>query len=199
MNEDRPVDTNREFSISSMFSRHFAEHINNETFLDFPPERFIPGETDNEEIIKFLCYIARNRNVFEFGTCTGRTTANIAKYARFVITLDSNIQEYEQYEIGKFYKEARRPNVIQLIGDSFTYDFTPYYNYADVVYINGDSSFIGCNSDITNAYKIARNNGWIIINNERSKIDASIYYYINLGWKFVKTGQLYITKIKDKA
>jgi predicted O-methyltransferase YrrM len=129
-------------------------------------EEFTNGETGNTATIRLLCILGKDKDVFEFGTFQGRTTRQIALYAHSVTTLDlgentSGEGEYPDYEVGKYSKDLT--NVTQLIGNSLTFDFVPYYGKFDVVYIDGGHSYEVCKSDFMNAIQLLKPNGWIII------------------------------------
>ena len=129
-------------------------------------ENFTNGETGNTDTIKLLCTLGENKDVFEFGTFQGRTTRQIALFAKSVTTFDLGLNtsgegEYPDYEVGKYSKDM--PNVTQLIGNSLTFDFSPYYGKFDLVYVDGGHSYEVCKSDFMNAIKVLKHQGWIII------------------------------------
>lgn len=129
-------------------------------------ENFTNGETGNQDTIRLLCILGQNKDVFEFGTFQGRTTHQIALFANSITTFDLGVNtsgegDYPDYEVGKYSKNM--PNVKQLIGNSLAFDFSPYYNKFDVVYVDGGHSYEVCKSDFMNAIKILKHTGWIII------------------------------------
>ncbi len=100
--------------------------------------------------------------IFEIGTFDGRTTLNMAASSRDdceVFTLDLPREEVDRtrHEIGSYDKTlidkqiigeriaksnlACRRKIHQLTGDSATFDFTPYYNTVQLVFIDGAHSY----------------------------------------------------------
>jgi predicted O-methyltransferase YrrM len=128
-------------------------------------EEFTHGETGNSATIRLLCILGHNKDVFEFGTFQGRTTSQIARCANTVTTIDLGMNTsddgYPDYEVGKYSKNL--PNVTQLIGNSLTFDFKPYYGKFDVIYVDGGHSYEVCKSDFMNSIYMLKREGWIII------------------------------------
>ncbi len=127
------------------------------------------------------------KRVFEIGTFNGRTTLNIATNISSdakVLTLDlpknkstqtkltinpkdksgwSDLTYIKQNVTGLFFKnrpEAKK--ITQLLGDSTSFDFTPYEGNMDFVFVDGSHTAAYVQSDTEHAYKIIRKGGCIV-------------------------------------
>ena len=125
------------------------------------------GDTYDDGIIELLCVLSKNKNVFEIGTYRGRTTHNLALNANKVVTFDlgSNVSNdgYEDYTLGEIYKKHNHKNITQLVGDSLEFDFTPYYNQSDVVFLDGGHVYEVVKKDFKTSLKLLKDEGYIII------------------------------------
>lgn len=124
---------------------------------------------------RFLCAIPlgiKAEKIFEIGTYLGRTTVNLAynigEDAR-IYTLDLPKQLFSSFqntpfEAGKHIKEHKEiaNKVTQLFGDSRTFDFSPYYNQIDLMFIDGDHRYENVLNDGKIALKCVKNGGFII-------------------------------------
>jgi len=107
------------------------------------------------KIIKFH----KPNNLFEIGTFDGRTTLNLAANSlenSKIFTLDLlrsdlnktklPIIEGDKVHINKEFSGLRfknnpySRNIIQLYGDSAKFDFSPYYNKIDFIFVDGSHS-----------------------------------------------------------
>lgn len=135
--------------------------------IDIP--EFIWGDTNDPEKIELLCKLGYNKNVFELGTYRGRTTYVLSQYANKVTTFDlgSNISLesdlYSDYIVGEIYKKNNCKNVTQLIGNSLNFDFTPYYEKFDLVYLDGGHTFDIVKNDFEISFNLLKPGGWIIV------------------------------------
>ncbi|HTQ08626.1 MAG TPA: class I SAM-dependent methyltransferase [Fimbriimonadaceae bacterium] len=112
---------------------------------------------------------------FEIGTFNGRTTLNIAANARpdsvthtldlpavqlssAALELDSDDNSYILKErSGELFQSVPEADRIrQLYGDSATFDFTPYENAVDFVFVDGSHSHDYVLSDSRNALRMLR-------------------------------------------
>lgn len=127
----------------------------------------IYGDTFDIGIIKLLCTLSKGKNIFEIGTYRGRTTHNLALNAKHVHTLDlgSNISGdgYPDYIVGEIWKNNNHSNVTQLIGNSLEFDFTPYYNKFDVVFLDGGHSYEVAKNDFLVSLKLLKPEGHLIV------------------------------------
>lgn len=133
--------------------------------------------------LKAICQIVaklKPKNIFEIGTFQGRTTLNIALNApqSKVYTLDlpasgldnvkSKVEAGEIAYIDKqvsgerFIGKPAAQQIQQLFGDSATFDFSPYYNSIDLMFIDGSHAYDYVLSDTEKALKVVKKGGVIL-------------------------------------
>jgi len=141
------------------------EGYNPEINTDFPSH--IYGDTHDKGIIELLCVLSKGKSIFEIGTYRGRTTHNLALNAKKVITFDlgSNTSGdgYKDYVVGEIWKSNNHKNVTQLIGNSTNFDFTPYYNQFDVVFLDGGHSYEVVKNDFSISLHLLKSGGHLVI------------------------------------
>lgn len=131
-----------------------------------------------------LCILARYlkaKNVFEIGTYDGLTTLhfalNIPEDAK-IMTLDlkkddvpkvrlslekEDLKYINKSTIGDNYRNTRvEYKITQVYGDSATFDFSPFYNSIDLMFIDGSHHYEYVKQDSENALKMIRNGGIIV-------------------------------------
>lgn len=167
------VDVPRGKGINIIRFHDFLKKYNikiDKTNIEFP---IIQPDTTGSSV-KFLetqviCTVIKGTNskrVFEIGTFEGATTTNIAH------NIDELGQIYSlclpqcecNFIVGKYVKKDRKSMGITelLIGDSLTFDFLPYYNNIDLMFIDGSHSYEYVVSDSENAIRCVRSDGFII-------------------------------------
>jgi predicted O-methyltransferase YrrM len=132
-----------------------------------------------------VCSLLKDNNastVFEIGTYDGRTTRamalNLANENSRIFTLNlpdatervsldtSNvdIQLASKVVSGeRFLHTPQQSKITQLWGDSATFDFSPYYNSMDFIFIDGAHSEHYVKNDTEQAIKLIKNTGGIIV------------------------------------
>lgn len=145
------------------------------------------GDISHEDALILLCLLAKHldaKEVFEFGTFKGRTTYNLAlnlPNEGHVYTLDlpskqaiaSKVQKNEmQYmnelgihkeRVGEVFKNSElREKITSLLGNSKTFDFSPYFNRMDLIFIDGGHALDVITRDTENAFKMLKNKGIIV-------------------------------------
>lgn len=144
-------------------------------------------ENGNVSIIELvtICKLIRQFNpraLFEIGTFNGRTTLNMAANSiqeAIVYTLDLprvgalnaklSAEYLETVFIDKKMHHLKYLNtnyekkIVQLYGDSAVFDFAPFFNKIDFVFIDGSHSYGYVLSDSMNALKLLRNGKGIIM------------------------------------
>jgi predicted O-methyltransferase YrrM len=152
------------------------------------PDLRAPGDTGKEVFgdmaagASFLVCMSVDGNapILEFGTFRGRSTYLMAKNSKDpnaqVYTVDigksmdfsaKNGETYPDYVVGDVFQNHAEPSVksrvTQLIGDSSTMDFSAYTNSIGMVIVDGDHSYNGALSDISNALKMVKPGGYIVV------------------------------------
>ena len=119
-------------------------------------------------ILNLLARAFQPTSIFEMGTFNGRTTLNLAMNAAHgaaVYTID----ESEDDVIGSLYRNKdeetfpEKNRIVQLHGDTATFDFTPYVNKIDMVFIDGTHTYEGVLKDSEVALKLLKDGKSVII------------------------------------
>ncbi|GAB4224693.1 MAG: hypothetical protein Tsb0032_29740 [Kiloniellaceae bacterium] len=146
--------------------------------------RVVGGITDYETWI--LCNLAKEaQNIFEFGTCTGKTTYLLACNAPAgakITTLTLPPEETSTLEGGPaddqkavaaakqescfaefFYsRQPERAKIDQLFGDSKSFDESPYEGRCDLVFVDGAHAYSFVKSDSEKALRMVRPGGLVL-------------------------------------
>jgi predicted O-methyltransferase YrrM len=161
----------------------WLERIYDETVV-MPPRRYVtmPG-TQTADGLYFLASCVRALGcevVFEIGTFTGVSTANLALNAEraSVHTLDIppeqapslDTERSDIFRAGEtgaggtrmVYEELGATNVVQHWGDSASFDFAPFAGRCDLVYIDGAHSAPYVRSDTANALSMLSERGAVV-------------------------------------
>jgi len=125
------------------------------------------GETCNLLELASLSYIMKAlkpQAIFEIGTFTGKTTRILALNAPAnsnIFTLDLSLDQVNHDTGEAFRNTAESKRITQLYGDSQTFDFSPWYNKCDFVWVDGCHDYRHVICDSLNAFKLCRPGGWI--------------------------------------
>jgi hypothetical protein len=159
--------------------------------LDNVELRELPGVCDaivegfiddrNRVILAALCSALSCSSFFEIGTNRGRTAWTVARHnpSTTVYTLDLPSAEaassaglellpadkayFRQWDRGIDFKNTPEEGRIHsLVGDSATFDFSPYAGAIDLVYIDGSHSYSYVKNDTMAALRMLSPNGAIV-------------------------------------
>lgn len=132
------------------------------------------------KVISNLVHRLQPRRIFEIGTFEGRTTLNMALNApnAAIVTLDLPGSELgnTQLEIAvgearyidkqqsgeRFLNHPARSRITQVYGDSATFDFSPYHQSMDLVFIDGSHAHDYVLNDTRKALDIIAPGGAIL-------------------------------------
>jgi predicted O-methyltransferase YrrM len=152
------------------------------------------------ECISKLVKYFKPDSIFEIGTFDGRTTLNMALNAAGtkIYTLDlpksemsntglrikSGDKKFISKEISgsRFIGTEHETNITQIYADSAKFDYTPYENKMDFVFIDGSHSYEYVLSDTRHAMKLLRNGKGVILWHDygwREVVQALNEYYEN--------------------
>ena len=145
----------------------------------------VPGGTSDAEAW-VLSTLAKNaQNIFEFGTCTGKTTYLVARNSppeASVTTITLAPEQAGDYireegdsrqNIKAALRESKlthflyngtvvEPKVRQLFGDSKAFDETPYLNSCDLIFVDGSHAYSYVLSDSRKALRMVKPGGVIL-------------------------------------
>ena len=152
-----------------------------------------------------LCNLARSaRRVFEFGTASGKTAYLLAANAppdAEIVTLTLAPDQAGSYRAGdgddrgareaalnestfreRFYYSGRAEaaKIVQLFGDSKSFDETPYAGTCDLVFIDGAHARSYVESDTRKAIRMAKPGGAILWHDYRGpRAPIDVFRYLN--------------------
>ena len=148
--------------------------------VTLPPRRHLmqPG-TQTIEGLFFLVSLAaaiKARNIFEIGTFTGVTTWTLSRNIpdAVVNTLDIAPDEAPRWQLAEddvhrgsrenplYARLAGTGQVVQHWSDSATFDFAPFYDSIDLVYIDGAHSEPYVRSDTEHALRMMSSRGAVV-------------------------------------
>lgn len=145
----------------------------------------VPGGTTDAEAWVLATVAKKARRIFEFGTCTGKTTYLVARNspgdARITtLTLaPDGVLDYVK-ESGDSRRNTRaalresrlthflyngtavEPKVEQLFGDSKAFDETPYLDACDLIFVDGSHAYSYVVSDSKKALRMVKPGGLIL-------------------------------------
>lgn len=153
---------------------------------------FVSGNVDVAElvILSNLVKSSKPERIFEFGTFDGRTTLNLAGNSdpdAVVYTLDLPREKLNSTALAialddklfidkpdsgvRYKRNPLSKKIIQLFGDSAEFDFTPYLNTIDFIFIDASHSYDYVHNDTQIAMKLLRNKRGIILWHDYARVE----------------------------
>lgn len=152
-----------------------------ETEIAWVPSWRVPGAVGDFESW-ILCILARDaRQIFEFGTGTGRTTYLLARNAPEARVTTLTIAPGTTFDAAAndapealeaataeafdtFYYEGTpcAARIEQLVGDSMAFDETPWEERCDLVFVDGGHARSHVENDTAKALRMAKPGGWVV-------------------------------------
>lgn len=134
---------------------------------------------ENNFLMMQIAAMLRPLRIFEIGTSQGRTTALLAMNTPpetqiFTLDLppeatlpagvsDLHLIELARKELGIAFRGTNwESRITQLLGDSGSFDFTPYYDTIDLVTVDGSHTYKFVRQDSLNAFRMIRPGGVIL-------------------------------------
>ncbi len=120
-------------------------------------------------LLKILAQKNKDSVYFEIGTWRGESVANVASVAKECYTLNLSSEEMQTLGLSKKYIDLHEhyskkiKNVQHLKGHSFTFDFSPFKNKIDLVFVDGDHHYESVLKDTATAFSLLKNNQSIIV------------------------------------
>lgn len=160
----------------------------------------VKGGTNDDEAWILSVLAKHSRDMFEFGTCTGKTAylwaRNSAPEAKVTtITLDpKTVDQYREdagdMEVGRkhaveesifsrFYYTGTEVEhkITQLLGDSKALDETPHLGRFDLIFVDGSHAYSYVKSDTEKALRMLAPGGLLLWHDFRPKI-ADVFRYL---------------------
>jgi predicted O-methyltransferase YrrM len=193
--------------------------------LNLAPVKARMHNTDPFELLSVCAVLKDNdaETIFEIGTFDGRTTMsmalNIPAANGHIYTLNLppqadavklatdiiDVQLANKVVSGeRFLNTPQQENITQLWGDSASFDFSPYYNSMDFVFIDGAHSEDYVKNDTAIALKLVKKSGGVIMWH-----DAHLFGVVkflkpwiknnNLPVYFIRNTTLAIARVKNEV
>jgi len=136
------------------------------------PYLFLEGGSLPTDLF-LLAQLAQREEVntyFEIGTWRGESVMNVAPFVQKAYTLNLTNEEMIRRGANPQYVAQsgmllhnKSGQVEQLYGDSLSFDFTPWYQSCDLIFIDGDHHYSTVVSDSKNALKLRRSQNSVIV------------------------------------
>jgi len=151
------------------------------------------------QVLASLTAYFQPKTIFEIGTYTGFSTMHLEKNApcdAVVYTLDlpkdkteivlkndlneahRDIKNINLNKRRYFHSDEGKNKIVELFGNSMTFDFSPYHGKVDFVFIDANHSYAYVKSDTENALKMLSDRG-VILWHDYDFIHPGVFKYIN--------------------
>lgn len=169
-----------------------SDIVQGHSLLDIREIDAVDGNVSERELLT-ICRIvqrAQPREIFEIGTFDGRTTINLAANApaarvhtldlprESVASVEGRLHDHELRYADKAQSGARfrgadvASRIEQLFGDSAVFDFSPYYNRMDLVFVDASHTYEYVINDSLHALRMLRDGKGIILWHDYSRWDG---------------------------
>lgn len=148
------------------------------------PYAFLSGSSmlTDFAFLQLLCKKFNVHTYFEIGTWRGESAANVAPFVQTVYTLNLPDEKLKALGQTKAYIDSHRffskelKNVTHLFGDSAHFDFQPYAQVCDLIFIDGDHSTEAVERDTRTALKLRKSKESMLVWHD-AKSDAEYPRY----------------------
>ncbi|MEI8201961.1 MAG: class I SAM-dependent methyltransferase [Bacteroidota bacterium] len=171
------------FKASPIPKVHYEEYIFGDDFFINKEEQKKGNVTELESrVIAHLVRHFKPTTIFEIGTFNGYSTLNMAMNTppdTLIYTLDlpqemlpntgmkvdANETEYINKSIsGAFFIHHEASNkIVQLYGDTYSFDFTPYYKSVDFIFIDASHTYKYVANDTEKALNLLSEKGGVLL------------------------------------
>ena len=191
--------------LSNLFEvNEFGPMIKSEVFFIGRGDLIVPGGTSDAEAWILAVLAKQSQVMFEFGTCTGKTTYLWAKNSPtdakiYTLTLPpdglekySNIKNDDSIATHNAIQESFfskflytgtevASKVTQIFSDSKTYDDSILLNSCDLIFIDGSHAYSYIKSDSEKAFKMLKKGGLILWHDYDGvyRNNKDVYKYLN--------------------
>ncbi|MCE3258822.1 MAG: class SAM-dependent methyltransferase [Bacteroidetes bacterium] len=124
---------------------------------------------------------------FEIGTWRGESALNMARYASHVHTLNLSKEELKQMGFDQTYADLQgsmckdHPAISQLWGNSHSFDFSPYKNKYDLVFVDGDHHYKSVVNDTKIAFDLLKDDKSVIVWHDYGNGTETVRWEVLLG------------------
>jgi len=153
----------RSIDIVELFPQ-LEDSIKNYTYLDGT------SKVIDIMLLKQFAKLFPEGRYIEFGTWRGESVSNIAPLVKEAYTISFSDDEMRNHhkvsesaiKVSKLFSK-NIANVVNIEHNSHTFDFAPYYNKFDFVFIDADHTSKGVRIDTSNAFKLLKDEKSIIV------------------------------------
>jgi predicted O-methyltransferase YrrM len=157
--------------------------------LTIAPYAFLSGSSMATDfaLLQLLCRRYSVETYLEIGTWRGESAANVAPYVKEVFTLNLPDQTLLDMGMSQAYIASHRffskdlANVSHLFGDSATFDWTPYKQKCDLIFIDGDHSTEAVERDTRTALGLRKSEKSILVWHDAKSDGEYPRYEVLLG------------------
>jgi predicted O-methyltransferase YrrM len=157
--------------------------------LTIAPYAFLSGSSmvTDFAFLQLACRKYQVETYLEIGTWRGESAANVAPYVKEVLTLNLPDQTLLQMGMSQAYIDSHRffskdlANVQHLFGDSATFDWTPYQQHCDLIFIDGDHSTEAVQRDTETALRLRKTEKSILVWHDAKSDGEYPRYEVLLG------------------
>ena len=131
-------------------------------------------------VLGMFCQWYKPKRIFEFGTYKGGTTLHLARSApdALITTLDFDpnaaddglVHYLEDTPYTRHFKPGQhfhglpeQERITQVYGDSLKFDFTPYHDQFDLIFVDAEHEYVPGMSDSKNAFKMLKKAKGVIV------------------------------------
>lgn len=138
-------------------------------------------------LLKGLTKQKEDCTYFEIGTWRGESVANVSNNTKESFSLNLSIDSLKELGYNEEYLNQQEffskgiKNVTHLKGNSFDFDFSPYYNKCDVIFIDGDHHYESVVNDTQIAFKLLKDENSVIVWHDYAKNPGEIRWDILRG------------------
>jgi hypothetical protein len=152
--------------------------------LKITPYAFLSGSSMATDfaLLQMLCRRYHVNTYLEIGTWRGESVANVAPFVKAAFTLNLPDETLQKMGMSQAYIDSHRfysknmSNVTHLFGDSATFNWTPYLQNCNLIFIDGDHSTAAVQRDTQTALALRKNNDAILVWHD-AKSDAEYPRY----------------------
>jgi predicted O-methyltransferase YrrM len=157
--------------------------------LTIAPYAFLSGSSMATDfaLLQLLCRRYSVETYLEIGTWRGESAANVAPYVKEVFTLNLPDQTLLQMGMSQAYIASHRffskdlTNVTHLFGDSATFDWRPYEQKCDLIFIDGDHATEAVDRDTQTALRLRKSEKSILVWHDAKSDGEYPRYEVLLG------------------
>ncbi len=163
--------------------------LTSKTEFTVDPYTFLGGGSlpTDYMLLKILTEKFGSCTYFEIGTWRGESASNVAGIAEKVFTLNLSEKQMkekgweEQYiRLHGFFSKGKK-NIEHLEGDSLEFDFSPYHNKCDVIFIDGDHRYDAVKKDTESCFKLRRDEKSIVVWHDYGESTETTRWEVLLG------------------